>query len=219
MGTRAVAIRPLSMLDFTSLMLNLTLQAADLPMSGPAAREAEKLADEVLAMGDKAPFDVRAQALAVKGLYTRALRTYTTGLRDRGLLAPAYANALLELISEHPMLKRPDSLIVPEPAEGEKHYAAGVNYFFAHRYADAEKEFIAAVENDGSDARYYYYLGLSRLAQNKRDAYEDFDQAARLERLGRPGRGAVSASLERVQGSMRRVLNEIRTRPVKDQTK
>jgi tetratricopeptide (TPR) repeat protein len=94
-----------------------------------------------------------------------------------------------------------------------------VNYFFAHRYADAEKEFVAAAENDSSDARYYYYLGLSRLAQNKRDAYEDFDQAARLERLGRPGRAAVSASLERVQGSMRRVLNEIRTRPVMDHTK
>ncbi len=218
-GMTAIATRPLSMLDFTSLMLTLTLQAADMPMTGPAAREAEKLADEVLAMGDKAPFDVRAQALAVKGLYTRALRTYTAGLREKGLLAPAYANALLELITEHPMLKRPDSLIVPEPSEGEKHYAAGVNYFFARRYPDAEKEFFAAVENDSSDARYYYYLGLSRLAQNKREAYEDFDQAARLERLGRPGRAAVSASLERVQGSMRRVLNEIRTRPVKDRTK
>ena len=62
------------------------------------------------------------------------------------------------------------------------------------------------------DARYHYFLGLSRLAQDKREAYEDFDQAARLERLGRPGRPAVSAALERVQGPMRRVLNEIRNR-------
>jgi tetratricopeptide (TPR) repeat protein len=214
-----VAYRPLSVLDFTSLMATLTVQAPDLPLGGPAAREAEKLADEVLAMGDKAPFDVRAQALAVKGLYTRALRTYTAGLREKGLLAPAYANALLDLISDHPMLKRPDSLIVAEPAEGEKHYAAGVNFFFDRRYLDAEREFLSAVENDNGDARYYYFLGLSRLAQNKREAYEDFDQAARLERLGRPGRAAVSAALERVQGPMRRVLNEVRSRPMKEKTK
>jgi tetratricopeptide (TPR) repeat protein len=135
------------------------------------------------------------------------------------LLAPAYANALLDLISNHPMLKRPDSLVVPEPAEGEKHYAAGVNYFFARRYLDAEKELLSAIENDNGDARYYYFLGLARLAQDKREAYEDFDQAARLERLGRPARPAVSAALERVQGPMRRVLNEIRNRPVKEKTK
>jgi tetratricopeptide (TPR) repeat protein len=217
--TKATTIRSLSMVDFTSLMLTMTFQAADLPKGGPVTREAEKLADEVLAMGDKAPFDVRAQALAVKGLYTRALRTYTTGLREKGLLAPAYANALLELIAEHPMLKRPDTVVVPEPAEGEKHYAAGVNYFFSRRYLDAEKEFLSAVEHDNGDARYYYYLGLSRLAQDKREAYEDFDQAARLERLGRPARGAVSDALERVQGPMRRVLNEVRSRPVKEKTK
>jgi tetratricopeptide (TPR) repeat protein len=219
LAATAVSVRSTSLLDFTSLMLTMTLQAPDLPTGGPAAREAEKLADEVLAMGDKAPFDVRAQALAVKGLYTRALRTYTAGLREKGLLAPAYANALLDLISNHPMLKRPDTLTVPEPAEGEKHYAAGVNFFFAGRYLDAEKEFVSAVENDNGDARYYYYLGLSRLAQGKREAQEDFDQAARLERLGRPGRPAVSAALERVQGQMRRVLNEVRTRPVKERAK
>src|SRR5262249_21007566 len=73
---------------FVSLLL--TLQAG-LPLTGEEIAEAEKLADEVLKMGDKAPFDVRAQALAVKGLYTEALKEYTAGLGKKGLLAPAYA--------------------------------------------------------------------------------------------------------------------------------
>jgi tetratricopeptide (TPR) repeat protein len=216
--TTAVA-RSLSVLDFVSLLMVMTFQAEDLPLTGPKVREAEKLADEILKMGDKAPFDVRAQALAVKGLYTRALLVYTAGLRENRLLAPAYANALLDLINNHPMLKRPESLAIPEPAVGEKHYAAGLNFFFGRNYADAEKEFLSAIENDNGDARYYYFLGLSRLAQGKRAAAEDFDQAARLERLGRPDRATVSRALERVQGPLRRVLNEIRSRPVKDRAK
>jgi hypothetical protein len=92
-----------------------------------------------------------------------------------------------------------------------------MNFFASRRYREAEKEFLAAVQNDNGDARYYYFLGLSRLAQGKREAYEDFDEASRLERLGRPDRAQVSAALERVQGPMRRVLNSVRTRPVKEQ--
>jgi hypothetical protein len=211
--------RTLAAADFVGLMLALTLQAPDLPLEGPRVREAERLADEVLALGDKAPFDARAQALAVKGLYTRALLTYTAGLRENKLLAPGYANALVELIRTHPVLKRPESLAVPDPVAGEKHYAAGLNFYAARRYADAEKELLAAVENDNGDARYYYFLGLARLAQGKRDGYEDFDQGARLERLGRPDRGTVSAALERVQGPVRRALNDVRSRPARDRAR
>jgi tetratricopeptide (TPR) repeat protein len=204
---------PARYLETLRQLVVLTLQAPDLPDASPKVSEAEKLADEVLAAGAKVPFDVRAQALAVKGLYTRALATYTAGLRDQGLLAPRYANGLLDLLANHPGLKRPESLTVPDPAQAERHYAAGLNFFFARRYPEAEKEFLGAVENDNADARYYYYLGLSRLAQGKRDAFEDFDQAGRLERRGRPDRAAVSAALERIQGPMRRVLNNIRNRP------
>ena len=135
---------------------------------------------------------------------------YATGLRDKGLLAPAYANAMLDLVQNHPVLRRPDTLAIPDPLEGEKRYAAGLNLYFARRYADAEKELLSAVENDNGDARYYYFLGLSRMAQGKTDAAEDFDQAARLERQGRPDRGTVSRALERVQGPMRNALNDVR---------
>lgn len=215
---QAPAARPQRVaLDTLVLLMALTLQAG-LPADRPASTP-EQLADEVLALGDKAPFDARAQALAIKGLYTRALEVYTAGLRDKGLLAPEYANTLLELLAGHPVLRRPESKETPDPLRSEKHYAAGVNQFFAGQYARAEKELLSAIENDRNDARYHYYLGLARLAQGKREAYEDFDQGARLERQGRPDTAAVAASLERVQGQMRWVLNAARTRPVRNSAK
>jgi tetratricopeptide (TPR) repeat protein len=209
-------------LDLKRLMLAVTLLRADDPGEdepSAARKEAEKLADEVLKLGDKAPFDARAQALAVKGLYTRAIAEYAAGLRDNKLLAPTHANNLLALLARHPTLKRPESKVVPDPQDAEKHYSAGLNFYFARNYVNAEKEFLSAVENDNNDARFYYFLGLSRLAQGKRDAAEDFDAGARLERLGKPDRAAVSSALERVQGPMRRRLNAVRNRPVKDRGK
>jgi hypothetical protein len=212
--------RMASPLELMVLLVTLNLQpGAFPPLATPAQREADRLADEILALGDRAPFDVRAQALAIKGLHTRALTVYATGLREKGLLAPGYANALVDLINSHPGLRRPDSRRLADPLEGERHYAAGLNFFFARRYANAEKEFLSAIENDNADARYYYFLGLARLAQGNRDAYEDFDQGAALERLGRPDRATVSAALERVQGPMRRIVNSVRVRPVKDRAR
>jgi hypothetical protein len=198
-----------------NLLLAVTLLQAesDETEGSPAQKEAEKLADEVLAKGDKAPFDARAQAWAVKGLFTRALGVYAKGLRDEGLLAPVYANRLNDLVAKFLDEKGPDSRNVPDPLNGERHYAAGLNFYFAKKYANAEKELRAAIEDDNNDARYYYFLGLARLAQGKRGAAEDFDQGARLERLGRPGRAAVSRALERVQGPARFRLNEVRTQP------
>ena len=98
--------------------------------------------------------------------------------------------------------------------EAEKHFAAGLNFYFDSDYANAEKSFLLTVENDSQDARYFYFLGLSPLAQNRRrDAAEDFDQGAQLERLNRPAPAAVSESLERIQGPTRRIVNEVRYRP------
>src|SRR5262249_26998648 len=145
-----------------------------------AQQEAERLADEVLAAPEgSVPFDVRAQALAVKGLYTRALVTYVDGLRP--YMPRNFADGLLRVIRNHPARGRPESLLVPNPLEADKHYAAGLNFFFARDYANAEKDFLLAVENDNQDARYFYFLGLSRLMQGKRrEAYEDFDMGSRL---------------------------------------
>ncbi|MFM7149291.1 MAG: hypothetical protein ACKO23_05570, partial [Gemmataceae bacterium] len=113
-------------MEAVSLLLALTLQAPpaiELPRPRGDASEAERLADQVLAQGDKAPFDARAQALAVKGLHTRALNVYVNGLRDKGLIDPEYANNLLALVKDHPAMRRPESLLTPDPLKGEKHYA------------------------------------------------------------------------------------------------
>jgi TolA-binding protein len=98
------------------------------------------------------------------------------------------------------------------PDEAEKHYAAGLSRYFARRYADAEAEFLRAVENYGEDARFYYFLGLSRFMQGKPSA-ADFAQGAALEQEDRPGLEAVSKALERVQGEGRTLVNEARRRP------
>jgi hypothetical protein len=100
-----------------------------------------------------------------------------------------------------------------DPLTADKHYATGLNRYFARRYADAEKDFEQAVENNGQDARFYYFLGLSRLMQNKRrEALADFEQGALLEQQDRPGQVAVSKALERIQGTVRQIINEVRER-------
>ncbi len=178
----------------------------------PAVTEALRLAGEVLsARSDEAPFEARAEALAVEGLWTEALNAYVEGMRP--YISPERAAVLLAIVQGHPALHRPTIMTVADPLEAAKHYAAGLQWYNDHEYDKAEKEFVTAVEHDGQDARYYYYLGLSRLLQGDRDAYEDFEQGARLERQDRPARAAVSAALERVQGEPRERLNAIRDRP------
>jgi hypothetical protein len=107
---------------------------------------------------------------------------------------------------------RPEAQTGSNPLEADRHYAAGLNLYFERRYDAAEREFQAALDNDNRDARYFYFLGLARLAQGKSDAYGDFDQGARLEKQGLPSRPAVSTSLERVQGPVRQTLDGARDR-------
>jgi tetratricopeptide (TPR) repeat protein len=198
------------------LLLTLGLQPPLLPGEEPGLEEAEKLADEVLkaaaARPGSVPFDVLAQALAVKGRWIEAWQVYVEGIRP--MLPRAYGNGLVYLLQNDPRLRRPDTLRTPNPLEAEKHFAAGLSFYFDCDFANAEKEFFLTVQNNSQDARYFYFLGLSRLAQNRRrDAAADFDEGAKLERLNRPAPAAVSESLERIQGPMRQTLNEVRFRP------
>jgi hypothetical protein len=106
---------------------------------------------------------------------------------------------------------RPVAQDVANPLLAEAHYAAGLRAYFAGRFGDAESAFIGAVEADNQDARYFYFLGLTRLALNKvNEANTDFEEGARLERDNRPARKVVSTALERIQGPPRQVLNRFR---------
>jgi tetratricopeptide (TPR) repeat protein len=103
-----------------------------------------------------------------------------------------------------------EDLTVPNPLRAERQYAKGLNHYWAGRYSAAERALAEAVRlagPSGRDARYFYFLGLARLAQGRGgEAITDFRQAGELERLNRPGRATVALTLERVQGEPRRFL-------------
>jgi hypothetical protein len=195
------------------ILLMLGMQMPATAADVPGQSEAEKLANEVLkAPPGTVPFNVLAQALAVRGRWDSAWQTYVEGLRP--ILPREYGEGLAFLLRNDPRLQRPGSLRTSNPMEADKHFAAGLNFFYNRDYVNAEKEFLLAVEADSQDARFFYYLGLSRLAQNRRrDAFADFRQAVLLERLHRPSQAAVDESLERVQGPLRRIVNETRQSP------
>jgi hypothetical protein len=191
-----------------------TLLALTFLLQGPATTanqsEAAQLADEVLA-SPESTLEMRAQALAIKGMYTQALLTYADALRP--VLSREQVETLKDLIRNHPALRRPESQAIPTPQAAERHYATGLRLLYSAQYPAAEKELLAAVARDGQDARYYYFLGLARMYQGKRDAFEDFEQGARLEQQGLPPGEAVNSALERVQGPARRVIDNARGLP------
>ncbi len=188
------------------LLVELSFQAAP----GPEQDAAGKLIDEVLAAKEGPDtFMLRAEALALKGLWTPALKTYAAGLRPH--IRRDYADGLANLIDNHPALRRPSGMEPPNPVLAEARYATGLRNYFARKFVDAEASFASAIEADNQDARYFYFLGLSYLALNRRDdANADFEEGARLEEQNRPGRTAVSTSLERVQGPARQAVNRFR---------
>ncbi|HEX5271185.1 MAG TPA: hypothetical protein VFW33_11880, partial [Gemmataceae bacterium] len=205
-GRAAAAVRRLPVADARRqplLTLVLLVELGLQPGAGAAEDEATKLLKEVGNVKDGPDtFLLKAQALALRGLWTPALKTYVTGLRPH--VRRDYADTLADLVEHNPALRRPPSLDPPNPLLADVSYASGLRHYFAGRYADAAEAFLKAIEYDDQDARYYYYLGLSRLALDKpAEAAEDFRAGAELELQNRPGREAVSAALERVQGAAR----------------
>jgi tetratricopeptide (TPR) repeat protein len=97
------------------------------------------------------------------------------------------------------------------PALADQFYARGLDLYFARRYAEAETQFSQAIQNHSQDARYQYYLGLSLVNQGKRDAADAaFAEGAKLEAANRPSLGEINASLERIQGPLRSLVNSYR---------
>jgi hypothetical protein len=122
---------------------------------------------------------------------------------------------------EIPLKKRVDEVAKvpavatePNPLLAEKHFSKGLDYFWGRRYSEAELEFVKTVLYYDDDARYRYFLGLSRYLQGTSDkralSGADFEKGAQLERMRHPSAREVNASLERVQGQLRKVIDHYR---------
>lgn len=89
-------------------------------------------------------------------------------------------------------------------------YAQAVTAYFAGDYNAADSTLTGLIEDGTNDPRVYYFRGLSRFASENRDAADnDFAAGARLEYSG-VRQINVPRSLERIQGPVRRVLEEFR---------
>ena len=192
----------------TALYFQLPEPIVDAPKI--SAKEAQDLADAILKSQD-ASFVEKAQAYGTKGYWTKALKTYVDGIREK--IGPVHAENLNNLLKNHPGLEGVAEPVQNNFLEAERFFSSGLTLYFNKNFAAAEKAFLAAVENERQDARYHYYLGLARLAQQKPEAVESFEYASMKERQGKPSRAAVSKSLERVQGPARLELNRYRNAP------
>lgn len=90
-----------------------------------------------------------------------------------------------------------------------KFYAAGRQEYAAGRWADAERLFASATTDDPSDARYWYFLGLSKWAQGK-PSDADFKTGSGWESRSRLSRKAVGEALVNVQGEARAAVEAAR---------
>lgn len=102
----------------------------------------------------------------------------------------------------------------PDPLLAEQFFGKGLELFWSRDYPAAEQKFRKAVALFGQDARYQYFLGMSLLTQGdqRKNAagYAAMEKAARLEAANKPSLDEVNASLERIQGSMRGLVNSYR---------
>jgi len=190
------------------------------PAQAARIRESIKLAQELLKSPN--PKDraqghmILGQALAKQGQRTEGLNEFVKGL---DILFPGSpAKDLATMIKEHPAFMQPTPGGRPNPFLAEQHYGKGLHAYWSKKYDEAEKQFEKAIGYFKEDARYWYWLGLSRMTQPgnvKRDAaYFAFEEGARMESVGHPGASEVNSAFERVQGSMRRLIDEYRKKAV-----
>ncbi len=153
-------------------------------------------------------------ALSKKGKRTDGLRDYVKGLELIYPNAPE-PKQLAKLLDEHPAFQQPDAQSA-NPSLADQFYGKGLQQYWARNYPEAETQFRKAILYYDQDARFFYFLGMSLSAQKgtlKRDAATfAFEQAARLEAANRPSLTEVNASLERVQGPVRTLVDSFRTK-------
>ncbi len=197
-----------------SLFIGLTTMAQDEEQeikTAPELDRAVQLANEAIQAGNADGYLIKALALAAKQRWTDAVVEYSRGLEKKGGTNAEQGRILRYLIENHPALRIPDGQRPPDVQQAERYFDLGLQLYWERRYAQAEKAFAQAIRSFDQDARFVYYLGLAQLGQDRRDqALESFKKAGVLEQLGKPQSAIVSASLERIQGGERSVLNRYR---------
>jgi hypothetical protein len=173
-----------------------------------AADEAKTLRDrldtEVKKATDAATADARRKLDELAAALTRTRQDYEARLaakdeEHRRQLTDARAGMLTPLTSAE----------VAARERAAHTYDAGVELFFARRYAEAEAALARATDDNPTDARYWYYLGLARYAQGK-PAGEELKKGAELEARNQPARRTVNRDLERLPGAYRQLLSQFR---------
>jgi hypothetical protein len=211
--TGRLSLPSLQALFLTALLVE---GGEETPVQDKRLQEALDLANELLKSENREDKGnahlILGKVYTLQGKKTEGLKEYVLGLQ---LLYPGFATKdLSRLIDAHPAFEQPDSQMRASVEAASQHFARGLQRFWERQYPKAEEELKQAVANFPEDARYRYFLGLSRYLQNskaKREAASfDFEQAARLERFNRPDTVVVNSSFERLPYSLRQMLNRYR---------
>jgi hypothetical protein len=215
---RTIVVHPWSLLIVSAVIAQAGEDETEDPATVARLKETVDLANQLIASKtDKIKgqgYLILGSALSRQGKRTEGIKEYAKGLK---LLYPGIESTeLAKLIAEHPAFQQPDSG-GNDPILAERHFGEGYHLFWAGKYADAEAQFKKAVGLFDKDARFQYFLGLAQYHQKtkaKRDAaYFAWEQGARLEAKAATNPFAVreiNASLERVQGNERQLLNSYR---------
>jgi tetratricopeptide (TPR) repeat protein len=212
-------IHPWTTLIVSAVIAQQPVEELESPETLARLKETMELAQELIASkNDKIKgqgYLLLGSALSKLGKRTEGLKEYSKGMQ---LLYPGIQTGEMKtLIDDHPAFQQPDSANSADPILAERHFGEGMHLYWSKQYPQAEAQFRQAVKYFDRDARYQYYLGLAQYNQRtkmKRDAaYFSWEQGARLEAKAATNPFAVreiNATLERVQGEQRQLLNSFR---------
>ena len=103
-------------------------------------------------------------------------------------------------------------LSAPNPQSAFERYTSGRSAFGDLKMEKAEQEFALATKLDDQDARYHYFLGVSRWSLGKEElAKASFRHAASLEKQNKPSKVFVGLALEALSEENRRIVDEYRS--------
>ena len=119
---------------------------------------------------------------------------------------------LILIVAIGAALMTPGEPAVAQDAVLEKLYGTGVHAFYAGDYMKAHKYFTMAIDAGTKDPRPFYFRGLAYMRLGRAEEAElDFTQGANLEMADINQFYPVAASLARVQGGNRVMLEQRRT--------